>query len=96
MGSYGTKTLKISWVYENIFESTTPRKIQLYPPFLGFLFAKKPFRRRTCFQKSTCSKNGDAMKQEHFLIKVFGDRGDEQDMKHWSSYVRKKTVRRQI
>ena len=26
MDSYGTKTLKISWVYENIFESTTPRR----------------------------------------------------------------------
>ena len=28
MDSNGTKTLKISWVYENIFESTTPRLIK--------------------------------------------------------------------
>ena len=34
MDSYGTKTLKISWVYENIFESTTPRP----PVYLQFAF----------------------------------------------------------
>ena len=40
MDSYGTKTLKISWVYENICESTTPRCAICW---LLFLIRKRPF-----------------------------------------------------